>query len=424
MIKRDYYLDQIKKREWDGNIKVITGIRRCGKSVLLFDLYKNYLLSKGIEKSQIIEIKLDLIDNIKYRNPVYLYNQINKLINSKKFDKYYLFIDEIQMSISKKDRETGIKITMYDVLNGLRDNKHLDVYVTGSNSKMLSTDILTEFRGRSSKIDVHPLSFKEYFEYIGGDEQKTLNDYMILGGMPGLINEKTIEDKKTYLKSLYDEIYIKDIVERNKIKREDILNDILNYLASQISSLTNITKIANAISTFKKEQVTNDMIDNYITHIKNAMLIKEAQRYDINGKSFFSYPSKFYYEDTGLRNARLNFRQNEPGHLIENILYNELIRRGFTVDVGAIPIKINNKLEYVEIDFIVNKFDNKIYIQSAFQIFDKDKLIQEIRPFNLTKDFFKKVIIRNDIITSFYDEQGVYHCRLIDFLLDRVDFLK
>lgn len=424
MIKRDYYLDQIKKREWDGNIKVITGIRRCGKSVLLFDLYKNYLLSKGIEKSQIIEIKLDLIDNIKYRNPVYLYNQINKLINSKKFDKYYLFIDEIQMSISKKDRETGIKITMYDVLNGLRDNKHLDVYVTGSNSKMLSTDILTEFRGRSSKIDVHPLSFKEYFEYIGGDEQKTLNDYMILGGMPGLINEKTIEDKKTYLKSLYDEIYIKDIVERNKIKREDILNDILNYLASQISSLTNITKIANAISTFKKEQVTNDMIDNYITHIKNAMLIKEAQRYDIKGKSFFSYPSKFYYEDTGLRNARLNFRQNEPGHLIENILYNELIRRGFTVDVGAIPIKINNKLEYVEIDFIVNKFDNKIYIQSAFQIFDKDKLIQEIRPFNLTKDFFKKVIIRNDIITSFYDEQGVYHCRLIDFLLDRVDFLK
>lgn len=424
MIKRDYYLDQIKKREWDGNIKVITGIKRCGKSVLLFDLYKNYLLSKGIEKSQIIEIKLDLIDNIKYRNPVYLYNQINKLINSKKFDKYYLFIDEIQMSISKKDRETGIKITMYDVLNGLRDNKHLDVYVTGSNSKMLSTDILTEFRGRSSKIDVHPLSFKEYFEYIGGDEQKTLNDYMILGGMPGLINEKTIEDKKTYLKSLYDEIYIKDIVERNKIKREDILNDILNYLASQISSLTNITKIANAISTFKKEQVTNDMIDNYITHIKNAMLIKEAQRYDIKGKSFFSYPSKFYYEDTGLRNARLNFRQNEPGHLIENILYNELIRRGFTVDVGAIPIKINNKLEYVEIDFIVNKFDNKIYIQSAFQIFDKDKLIQEIRPFNLTKDFFKKVIIRNDIITSFYDEQGVYHCRLIDFLLDRVDFLK
>lgn len=328
------------------------------------------------------------------------------------------------MSISKKDRETGIKITMYDVLNGLRDNKHLDVYVTGSNSKMLSTDILTEFRGRSSKIDVHPLSFKEYFEYVGDDEQKALNDYMILGGMPGLINEKTIEDKKIYLKSLYDEIYIKDIVERNKIKREDILNDILNYLASQISSLTNITKIANAISTFKKEQVTNDMIDNYITHIKNAMLIKEAHRYDIKGKSFFSYPSKFYYEDTGLRNARLNFRQNEPGPLIENILYNELIRRGFTVDVVAIPIKINNKLEYVEIDFIVNKFDNKIYIQSAFQIFDNEKLIQEIRPFNLTKDFFKKVIIRNDIITSFYEEQGVYHCRLIDFLLDRVDFLK
>lgn len=226
-----------------------------------------------------------------------------------------------------------------------------------------------------------------------------------------------------YLKNLYDEIYIKDIVERNKIKRIDIINDVLNYLASQISSLTNINKIANAISSSKKEKITYEMIDNYVTHIKNAMLISEAQRYDIKGKTYFDYPSKFYYEDTGLRNVRLNFRQLDPGHLMENILYNELIRRGFSIDVGAVSIREANTSDYVEIDFIVNKLDTKIYIQSAFQMADANKINQEIRPFMLTNDFFKKVIIRNDIINSFYDEQGVYHCRLIDFLLDKIDIL-
>lgn len=423
MIKRDYYLNQIIKREWDGNVKVITGIRRCGKSVLLFELFKNYLISKGIKQDQIIEIKLDRIEDIKYRNPFYLYKQINKKINLKKYDKYYLFIDEIQMAIKKKDRQSGVVATIYDILNGFRDNKLLDVYVTGSNSKMLSKDIATEFRGRSSRINVHPLSFKEYFEYVGGDEQKALNEYMILGGMPGLLHEQTEEDKKMYLKNLYDEIYIKDIVERNKIKRIDIINDVLNYLASQISSLTNISKIANAISSSKNEKITHEMIDNYVTHIKNAMLISEAQRYDIKGKTYFDYPSKFYYEDTGLRNVRLNFRQLDPGHLMENILYNELIRRGFSIDVGAVPIRETNTSDYVEIDFIVNKLDTKIYIQSAFQMADANKINQEIRPFMLTNDFFKKVIIRNDIINSFYDEQGVYHCRLIDFLLDKIDIL-
>lgn len=423
MIKRDYYLNQIIKREWDGNVKVITGIRRCGKSVLLFELFKNYLISKGIKQDQIIEIKLDRIEDIKYRNPFYLYKQINKKINLKKYDKYYLFIDEVQMAIKKKDRQSGVVATIYDILNGFRDNKLLDVYVTGSNSKMLSEDIATEFRGRSSRINVHPLSFKEYFEYVGGDEQRTLNEYMILGGMPGLLHEQTEEDKKMYLKNLYDEIYIKDIVERNKIKRIDIINDVLNYLASQISSLTNINKIANAISSSKKEKITYEMIDNYVTYIKNAMLISEAQRYDIKGKTYFDYPSKFYYEDTGLRNVRLNFRQLDPGHLMENILYNELIRRGFSIDVGAVPIRETNTSDYVEIDFIVNKLDTKIYIQSAFQMADANKINQEIRPFMLTNDFFKKVIIRNDIINSFYDEQGVYHCRLIDFLLDKIDIL-
>lgn len=423
MIKRDFYLEQIKKREWDGNIKVITGIRRCGKSVLLFELFKDYLLKKGIDEAQIIEIKLDRIEDIKLRNPFFLYKTISKIININKYERYYLFIDEIQMSIKKKDRQSGVTVTIYDILNGLRDDKRLDVYVTGSNSKMLSSDIATEFRGRSSKINVHPLSFKEYYEYVGGDEQHALADYMVLGGMPGLINETTEEDKKLYLRNLYDEIYIKDIVERNKIKREDILNDILNYLASQISSLTNVSKISNAISTMKKENITYEMVDNYIKHIKNAMLINEAKRYDIKGKTYFSYPNKYYYEDVGLRNARLNFRQIDAGHLMENILYNELIRRGYSVDVGAVPIRNENSQEYAEIDFIVNKLDAKVYIQSSFQMMSSDKEEQEIKPFMLTNDFFKKVIIRNDIIKSYYDEKGIYHCKFIDFLLDKVDFL-
>lgn len=423
MIKRDFYLEQIKKREWDGNIKVITGIRRCGKSVLLFELFKDYLLNKGIDKSQIIEIKLDKIEDIKLRNPFLLYKTINKIINKNEYDKYYLFIDEIQMSIKKKDRQSGVVASIYDILNGFRDDKRLDVYVTGSNSKMLSSDIATEFRGRSSKINVHPLSFKEYYDYVGGDEQRALADYMVLGGMPRLINEVTEVDKKMYLKNLYDEIYIKDIVERNKIKREDVLNDVLNYLASQISSLTNVTKVANAISTMKKENITYEMIDNYIKHIKNAMLINEAKRYDVKGKTYFNYPNKYYYEDVGLRNARLNFRQIDAGHLMENILYNELVRRGYSVDVGAVLVRSENQQEYVEIDFVVNKLDTKIYVQSAFQMTSFEKEEQEIRPLMLTNDFFKKVIIRNDIIKSYYDEKGIYHCKLIDFLLNRVNFL-
>lgn len=420
MIRRDSYLNLLKKREWDGNIKVITGIRRCGKSVLLFELFKEYLLSKGIKNENIIEIKLDRIEDIQLRNPFLLYKKIAKIIDGSD-NKFYLFIDEVQMSIKKKDRKSGITATVYDILNSFKDNKNLDVYVTGSNSKMLSNDIATEFRGRSSQIHVHPLSFKEYYNYIGGDEQKALMKYMIIGGMPGIIHEETETDKKEYLKNLYNEIYIKDIVERNKIKRVDIFNEILDYLAGQISSLTNVSRVANAISTLKREPITHEMTSNYIEYSKNSFLINMAKRYDIKGKSYFEYPNKYYYEDTGLRNARLNFRQIDPGHLMENILYNELIRRGYSVDVGAVSIRNSNSLDYVEIDFIVNKLDSKVYIQSAFQMINEDKVKIEIRPLTLTDDFFKKVIIRNDILQSYYDENGIYHCKLTDFLLEKVD---
>ncbi len=421
MIQRNWYLEQLKKREWNGNIKVITGIRRCGKSVLLFDIFKEYLISKGIKEENIIEIKLDRMEDIELRNPFLLYKKVDEILKKKKEEKIYLFIDEIQMSMSKKDRKSGVTATIYDILNGFRDNKRLDVYVTGSNSKMLSKDIATEFRGRSSQINVYPLSFGEYYSFVGGDEQKALKSYMIIGGMPGALYEETEEDKKKYLIDLYNEIYIKDIVERNKIQREDILNDILDYLASQISSLTNINRIANSITTLRKEKITFEMVSKYVEHSMNSFIISKTRRYDIKGKTYFDYPNKYYYIDTGLRNARLNFRQNDPGHLMENILYNELIRRGYSVDIGAVPFRLNNKLDYVEIDFIINKLDYKIYIQSAFQMNSKEKEIVEIRPLTLTGDFFKKVIIRNDIISSYYDDNGIFHCKFTDFLLGKVD---
>lgn len=422
MIERSWYLEQLKKREWDGNIKVITGIRRCGKSVLLFDLYKSFLISKGIKKENIIEIKLDKIEDISLRNPFLLFKYVDGLLKDND-EKFYLFIDEVQMSIAKKDRKSGVTANIYDILNGLRDNKRLDVYVTGSNSKMLSKDIASEFRGRSSQIKVFPLSFKEYYDYVGGDERRALTEYMVTGGMPGAVNESAEEDKKNYLLNLYNEIYVKDIVERNKIQREDILNDILDYLASQISSLTNINKIVNSINTIKREKVTYEMVSKYIEYSMDSFIISKARRYDVKGKGYFDYPNKYYYIDTGLRNARLNFRQLDQGHLMENILYSDLIRRGYSVDVGAVPVRTERGSDYVEIDFIVNKLDSKVYIQSAFQIETKEKEVSEIRPLTLTGDFFKKVIIRNDIVSSFYDESGVYHCKFTDFLLDRVNFL-
>lgn len=422
MIERNWYLNKLIKRAWDGNIKVITGIRRCGKSVLLFDIYKTYLLENGVKEENIIEIKLDKMEFITFRNPFMLYKEITKTINKTPLDKYYLFIDEVQMAIEKKDRKSGVTATIYDILNQFKDNKNIDVYVTGSNSKMLSKDISTEFRGRSSQIHVFPLSFSEYYNYIGGDINEALNNYMILGGMPGIVHEKTAEDKKSYLENLFNEIYIKDIVERNRIQRPDILNDILDYLSSQISSLTN-NRIANSISTLKKEKVTFEMVSKYVSHTIDSFIINMARRYDVKGKSYFEYPNKYYYIDNGLRNARLNFRQNDPGHLMENILYNELIRRGYNVDVGAIPLRTHDSSDYVEIDFIVNKLDFKVYIQSAFRMDNDEKIVSEIRPLTITGDSFKKVIIRNDILTSYYDEQGILHCKFTDFLLDKINVL-
>lgn len=420
-ILRQSYLDEIIKRAWNGNVKVITGLRRSGKSVLLFHLYKDYLIKNGVNLNNIIEFKLDKIDHYIYRNPLTLYSKVKELI--KNSEKYYLFIDEIQMSVEVKDETTNLNISIYDLLNGLKDIPNLDVYVTGSNSKMLSKDILTEFRGRSSQIHVHPLSFKEYYDYYGGNEDILLKEYMITGGMPHIINETSIEDKMNYLKNLYNEIYIKDIIERNNVKRKDVLDDLLDYLASAISSLTNTNKITNTLNSVHKDKLSHELVSNYVDYILDSFLVSKARRYDVKGKTYFEFLNKFYYEDIGLRNARLNFRQLDSGHIMENILYNELIRRGYSVDVGAIKIRTSNSSDYVEVDFVVNYLDKKIYIQSAFQMDDDIKVKQELRPLTLTGDFFKKVVVRNDILMSHYDENGIYHCKLTDFLLGRVDLI-
>lgn len=422
MIKRDSYLNRMIHHMWNGEVKVITGIRRCGKSVLLFDLFYEYLLSQEVQEDHVIKIELDQRRYYKFRNPITLCEYVEDLVAGKKDEKFYLFIDEVQLTTKVIDKENGgIEVSIYDMLNELKAYKNLDVYVTGSNSKGLSKDIATEFRGRATQIHVFPLSFEEFYSHVGGDEKKALDTYMLYGGMPRLLALTDEKDKKDYLSSLYSELYIKDIVERNGIEREDILNDILDFLASQISSLTNPTNIANSLTSMKNEKVNSTLVSNYVQHIIDSFLISMAKRYDVKGKTYFKYPNKYYYTDIGLRNARLNYRQYDPGHIMENIIYNELLRRGYSVDVGVVTDRTGGANLQKEIDFVVNDADKKIYIQSAFQMDTEKKESSELASLMLTKDFFKKIIVRMDIPHNFYDDNGIFHCNLIDLLLGRVE---
>ncbi|WP_317314694.1 ATP-binding protein [Holdemanella biformis] len=422
MVKRDSYLKRLIHNMWNGEVKVITGIRRCGKSVMLFDLFYEYLLSQGVPEDHILKFELDQRRYYKYRNPITLCEYVEDAICDKKEEKFYLFIDEVQYTTKVVDEENGgITVTIYDMLNELKAYRNLDVYVTGSNSKGLSNDIATEFRGRATQIHVYPLSFEEYYSHVEGDERKALDTYMLYGGMPRLLALEDEKDKKDYLTSLFREVYIRDIVERNKIEREDILGDILNFLASQISSLTNPTNISNALTSMKNEKISSTLVANYVQHTIDSFLISMAKRYDVKGKTYFRYPNKYYYTDVGLRNARLNYRQYDPGHIMENIIYNELMRRGYSVDVGVVTDRSKGKNLQKEIDFVVNDADRKIYIQSAFRMDTEQKTSSELASLMLTKDFFKKIIIRMDIPHNFYDENGIFHCNLIDFLLGRVE---
>ncbi len=423
MIVREEYLEKLKSAMWDGNIKVITGLRRCGKSTLLFNLFHDYLVSSGVKEENIIKLELDKRKYFIYRNPVALCDMVEKTLAERNDEKFFLFIDEVQMSKNAvlKNEYGQDEVTIYDMLNELRGYGNLDVYVTGSNSKMLSSDIATQFRGRSTQIHVYPLSFKELYNFYGGNESDVLGMYMRFGGMPGLVGKATDREKMEYLINLFEETYLKDLKEHGRIQREDILSNILDYLASSISSLTNPTNIANAIGSSTKEKVDNNLISSYIDKLKDAFLISEAKRYDIKGKAYFNYPNKYYYTDIGLRNARLNYRQYDIGHIMENIIYNDLIRRGYKVDIGVVYDRRNGNKIQKEIDFVVNDLDRRVYIQSAYKISGEEKADAELTSLALSGDFYKKIVIRNDIPHHYYDDKGFLHLSLLDFLMERVD---
>ena len=359
-ILRNGYLEQLLSYRWDGQVKVITGIRRCGKSYLLRRLFRNYLLGHGVREEQIISVELDLTRDIRFRNPLELSAYVRGIADGKK-DEYYLFVDEIQMSDETANpyNPAGKKITFYDALNDLRSLPNLDVYVTGSNSKMLSSDILTEFRGRSDEIRVHPLSFSEFLPASGCGRDEAFEQYAFYGGMPFVLSRPNEAAKMNYLKSLFSEVYLKDIVERKKIEREDALGMILDLLCSSVGSLTNPAKITDSLKSRSRVSVSPNTVRAYISHLEDAFLFSESKRYDVKGKSYFDYPSKYYCEDVGLRNARLGFRQQEMTHIMENIIYNELVSRGLSVDVGVVFARTMNEKGSSgrsprEIDFVVN----------------------------------------------------------------------
>lgn len=427
-IKRDRYLNKIVSFMWDGQVKVITGIRRCGKSYLLRNLFREYLRGHGVQEDHILSFELDLARDIRFRNPLELAKAVRETVEGKD-EQFYLFVDEIQMSdeVPNPYNADGKKITFYDALNDLKSLSNLDVYVTGSNSRMLSSDILTEFRGRSDEIRVHPLSFAEYYSAVGGDKSEAFDNYAFYGGMPLILSRPTDAAKMTYLSSLFSEVYLKDIVERKRIQREDVLSSILDLLCSSIGSLTNPTRVADTINTRQKRAGDNivalNTVKAYMDHLSDAFLFTECKRWDVKGKSYFDYPNKYYCEDIGLRNARIGFRQQELTHIMENIIYNELMVRECAVDIGIVYSGEKNskgKVSQVarEIDFIANSGGRKTYIQSAYALETEEKAVTENKPFALTGDSFPKVIVRHDIRKRWYDDNGVLNIGIIDFLLD------
>lgn len=431
MIKRDYYLNKLIAKKDNGMIKIITGIRRCGKSYLLFNLYYNYLLSIGIKENQIIKIQLDNVKQLKYRNPFILCDYIDSLVKNKKSTKFYLFIDEVQYikrtKIDGVDDEAGI----YEMLNGVNSYFNVDVYVTGSNSKMLSTDIATEFRGRGDEIRVHPLSFKEYYESLNTVDKKinAYINYSRFGGMPHLSSLSNESDKKEYLENLVNKVYIDDILERNNVKKEgDLLCDLLDVVSSSIGSLTSPTKLANTFNSIMKTNISHNTISNYLKYFVDSFLITKVKRYDISGKAYIASPTKYYFEDIGLRNARLGFKGDDAPHIMENIIYNELIIRGYIVNVGVVDNFEKQKDKTVrnnlEIDFIAEKNGQKFYIQSAYTILNDKKKEQEIRGFKKIKDTFKKIVIVKDNTLAWYDNNGILYIGLEKFLLDEESLSK
>ena len=420
VIKRDDYLRRLIDKKENGLIKVITGIRRCGKSFLLFNLFYDYLINSGVNVEQIITIALDDDLFVDYRDPDELSKYIRgKIVNK---DLYYILIDEVQYAISKNELKNPDNIRLYNVLNGLMRLRNVDIYVTGSNSKMLTKDVLTAFRGRGDEVKIYPISFKEYYSFVGGDKSDAYEEYALYGGMPLLLSKKSDAEKISYLQNLFSEVYFKDITERYDIELPDVLSELTDDLCSSIGSLTNASKIANTLRAVKNIKVTSTTVSNYLNYLIESFLFSNAKRYDVKGKKYFEYPSKYYCTDIGLRNARLNFRQQEETHIMENIIYNELLCRECSVDVGVVEIVDSHDgkrtKKQCEIDFVVNRGTKKYYIQSSLNVSEPLKLETELRPLKNTKDFFKKIIISKTAMKPWTDEEGILHLGLYEFLLN------
>ena len=423
MIERNKYLNALIKRKWNGRIKVITGIRRCGKSTLLFDLFKEHLLKSGVSEQNIITLALDEDVNERYRDPHELSSYVRERVINKE-QQYYVLIDEIQFAITREElAQKDAPVRLYSTLNGFLHMKNIDVYVTGSNSKMLSKDISTEFRGRGDVVRVFPLSFAEFYSASDLEKADAYNEYSMYGGMPYLHYLDSDEDKFQYLSELFEEIYFKDIEERYTIKLPGVLRELTNDLCSSVGSLTNANKIAKTLQSTRNIKVDPETISLYLTYLTDSFLFSEAVRYDIKGKKYFEYPSKYYCTDIGLRNVRLGLRQQEETHIMENCIYNELIIRGYQVDVGVIPIIEKNETgvraqKNCEIDFIATKGSKKYYIQSALSMDDEAKERNELRPLKAINDSFKKIVVSKTYGKSWNDENGILRINLIDFLLD------
>jgi predicted AAA+ superfamily ATPase len=416
-------LQKLINKQWNGRIKVLTGIRRCGKSTILFDLFYDYLIKSGVKKSNIIKLALDDDENEAYRDP----HELSQYIKSEccnPNEKYYVFLDEVQFAISKAElKNPDVPVRLYSVLNSLLHKNNIDVYVTGSNSKMLSKDVSTEFRGRGDTVHIYPLSFHEFYDAAGMSELAAYNTYMTYGGMPYLLQLKSDSDKYDYLNSLFEEIYFKDIEECYAIQLPGVLRDLTDDLCSSVGSLTSANKIVKTVKSTKNLHTNTETITKYLNYLQESFLFSKAARYDVKGKRYFEYPSKYYCTDIGLRNVRLHLRQMDETHIMENMIYNELLVRGYAADVGVVEVTEKNTegkrvQKNLEVDFIARMGGSQYYIQSAINMDEPEKEKQELRSLLAIPDSFKKVVVSKSYGSSWQDDHGIFRMNIIDFLLD------
>lgn len=421
-IRRDRYLNRLIDRMHNGMVKVVTGIRRCGKTYLLFNLFGDYLRSEGVDDDHIIEVALDVEESVALRDPAALSAYLRSRIANGR-EQYYVFLDEAQYAISREElKNPDAPPRLYGVLNGLLRMRNVDVYVTGSNSKLLSHDVMTEFRGRGDEIRVRPLSFFEFMQGFDGDRYQGWAEYTVYGGMPLALSMHTDEQKARYLERLFEETYLKDVVERYEIRKRDELDDLVNVLASGIGTLTNPSKLENTFKSVLHSKISSNTISSYIGYLEDAFVIEEARRYDVKGRGYIGSPLKYYFEDVGLRNARLGFRQVEESHIMENVVYNELRARGYSVDVGVVEKRVREEgrdvRRQLEVDFVANRGSDRVYIQSALEMGTPEKAAQEKASLLGINDSFKKVVLVRDVVKPLRDERGVVTMSVFDFLLD------